>query len=167
MFEPFSHIWQIGSQCQVAPHRHILFLFAAILILGLAGDGRAQSYSIKSYTIDSGGGTSSGGAYKVSGSIGQPDASNLSGGEYKVLGGFWSFAVAVQQPDAPVLSIQSTAPGSITVSWEPDTPGFILQSSSNPTAEQWADAGVESTNPVVINTTPGFQFYRLFKPESE
>jgi hypothetical protein len=142
----------------------VFVTLAAALSAISSSSAHAQSYSINWYTIDGGGGTSTGGVYSVSGTIGQPDAGNLSGGEYKVVGGFWSFAIAVQQPDAPVLSIESTAPGSITVSWEPDTPGFVLQSASNPSAEQWADAGVDSTNPVVINTAPGFQFYRLFKP---
>lgn len=34
----------------------------------------AQSYSIDWFTIDGGGGTSTGGVYSVSGTIGQPDA---------------------------------------------------------------------------------------------
>jgi hypothetical protein len=40
----------------------------------------AQSYSIDWFTIDGGGGTSTGGVYQVSGSIGQPDAGTVSGG---------------------------------------------------------------------------------------
>jgi len=35
----------------------------------------AQSYAIDWFTIDGGGGTSTGGAYTVSGTVGQPDAS--------------------------------------------------------------------------------------------
>ena len=36
--------------------------------------GFAQSYQIDWFTIDGGGGTSTGGVYSVSGTIGQPDA---------------------------------------------------------------------------------------------
>ena len=44
--------------------------------------------------MDSGGGTSSGGMFTVSGTIGQPDAGTLSGGEYTLRGGFWTGSAA-------------------------------------------------------------------------
>jgi len=43
-------------------------------------------------TVDGGGGTSSGGGYTLSGTIGQPDAGAMSGGNYALTGGFWIFA---------------------------------------------------------------------------
>ena len=46
-------------------------------------------YEISWSTIDGGGGRSSGGAYVLSGTIGQPDADWSSGGDYELLGGFW------------------------------------------------------------------------------
>ena len=46
-------------------------------------------YEISWYTIDSGGGTSSGGQYVLAGTIGQPDAAYSTGGQYELLGGFW------------------------------------------------------------------------------
>jgi hypothetical protein len=46
-------------------------------------------YEIKWQTIDGGGGTSTGGAYSLTGTIGQPDAAYSEGGPYEVLGGFW------------------------------------------------------------------------------
>jgi hypothetical protein len=46
-------------------------------------------YQITSYTIDGGGGMSSGGQYVLTGTIGQPDAAYSSGGQYEMLGGFW------------------------------------------------------------------------------
>ncbi len=50
----------------------------------------AQDYEISRYTIDSGGEMrSTGGDYELSGTIGQPDASELSGGTYSLTGGFW------------------------------------------------------------------------------
>jgi hypothetical protein len=48
----------------------------------------AGPYEINWYTIDGGGGTSSGGPYTLTGTIGQPDADWCSGGEYELLGGF-------------------------------------------------------------------------------
>jgi len=46
-------------------------------------------YSISWYTIDSGGGTSSGGQYSLTGTIGQPDAGYHYEGPCELLGGFW------------------------------------------------------------------------------
>ena len=46
-------------------------------------------YEISWSTIDGGGGTSSGGPYVLTGTIGQPDAAYSSGGDYELLGGFW------------------------------------------------------------------------------
>ena len=58
-----------------------LSLLAAAPVLG--------QYRIDWYTIDGGGGTSSGGPYVLTGTIGQPDADWASGGTYELLGGFW------------------------------------------------------------------------------
>ncbi len=49
----------------------------------------AADYSIDWYTIDGGGGQSSGGSYVVTGTIGQPDAGYHNSGQYELLGGFW------------------------------------------------------------------------------
>lgn len=50
---------------------------------------RGGPYQLTRSTIDGGGGTSSGGAYILSGTIGQPDAAYSAGGQYEILGGFW------------------------------------------------------------------------------
>ena len=62
-----------------------------ILLLGLSLC-YAQSggdYEIGWSTIDGGGGTSNGEPYSLSGTIGQPDAGRMAGGEYDLTGGFW------------------------------------------------------------------------------
>src|SRR4051794_26769393 len=87
--------------------------FTVHLLLGaaLAGGAQslcAQSSSIDRFTIDGGGGTSTGGVYAVSGTIGQPDAGTMSGGNYTLQGGFWGIVVAVQTPGAPFLRILLT-----------------------------------------------------------
>ena len=46
-------------------------------------------YEINWYTIDGGGGRSSGGPYNLVGTIGQPDAAWSRGGNFELLGGFW------------------------------------------------------------------------------
>lgn len=60
-----------------------------ILLLLLGCSIAYAEYRIDWYTIDGGGGTSSGGPYQLSGTIGQPDADYLDGGPYELLGGFW------------------------------------------------------------------------------
>lgn len=50
----------------------------------------ADTYTIDWYTMDGGGTMSAvGGPYMLSGTIGQPDAGTLNGGNYKLNGGFW------------------------------------------------------------------------------
>ncbi len=54
----------------------------------------AQEFKITRSTIDGGGVMrSSGGAFELSGTCGQPDAGVLAGGDFKLTGGFW-FALA-------------------------------------------------------------------------
>ena len=55
----------------------------------LAVSSAVGEYELSWYTIDGGGGRSSGGPYELVGTIGQPDAAYSSGGNYEMLGGFW------------------------------------------------------------------------------
>ena len=52
----------------------------------------AQTYDWFWHTLDGGGGTSTGGIYSASFTIGQPDTRTLSGGPYTATCGFWSSA---------------------------------------------------------------------------
>lgn len=69
----------------------IVGLLSLLSTLALAQPS-GGSYTITKSTIDNGGGLSAGGAYTLTGTVGQPDASlqALSGGQYKLTGGFWS-----------------------------------------------------------------------------
>ena len=58
-------------------------------ILVLTACGASADYEIDWYTIDGGGGRSTGGSYELVGTIGQPDAVYSAGGDYELLGGFW------------------------------------------------------------------------------
>src|SRR5712675_1372682 len=80
-----------------------------LLLLLLTTAGNAQTFSIDWFTIDGGGGSSTGGVYSVSGTIGQPDASSqpLAGGNFSLTGGFFSL-FRVQTPGAPLLTIRLT-----------------------------------------------------------
>jgi hypothetical protein len=61
-----------------------------IILLTMSISSTASSeYDLSWYTIDGGGGRSSGGPYELVGTIGQPDAAYSAGGGYELLGGFW------------------------------------------------------------------------------
>ena len=60
-----------------------------ILCIIAAVSSAPGQYEISWYTIDGGGGTSSGGPYVLTGTIGQPDADWSQGGDFELLGGFW------------------------------------------------------------------------------
>ncbi|MBE0544804.1 MAG: hypothetical protein IH623_25990 [Verrucomicrobia bacterium] len=150
---------------------------ARVFILGclLAGfalcgtiDLRAQ-YAIDWYTIDGGGGTSTGGVYSISGTIGQPDAGTvMTGGNYSLTGGFWS-AVAVQTPGAPLLSIATTPTNTVVISWPSPSTGFVLQQNTNLASTNWTAVATPptddgSTRSVIVSPPVGNRFYRLQNP---
>src|SRR5437870_2462332 len=91
----------------------------------------AQSYSIDWYKIAGGGGTSTGGVYSVSGTIGQHDAGGpMTGGNFSLTGGFWAL-YAVQTVGAPTLSIKLTTTNTAQVYWTSPSTGFTLQVNTN------------------------------------
>jgi hypothetical protein len=61
-------------------------------LLGLSALAFAQAgYDQSWWTVDGGGQTfSTGGAYSLGGTIGQPEAGLLAGGDYILGGGFWT-----------------------------------------------------------------------------
>ena len=62
-----------------------------VLVLSCLAAPALAQYTIPWHTIDGGGGTSSGGGYTLSGTIGQADAGGvLTGGAYTLVGGFWA-----------------------------------------------------------------------------
>jgi hypothetical protein len=139
-------------------------LILALIILTLSGTAFAQ-HRIDWHTIDGGGGTSTGGVYSVSGTIGQPDAGGpLTNGQYSVTGGFWALPTAVQVTGAPTLTIVPAAPGQATISWTPNTPGFVLQESLSLSPANWTNAPSGATNPVTVPAGLPVKFYRLSKP---
>ena len=101
------------------------FLFGLISALS----AQAQTYSIDWFKIAGGGGTSTGGVYTVSGTIGQHDAGGpLIGGNYSLTGGFWSL-VAIQTTNAPFLKIFLSTTNTAVVSWPSPSTGWRIQQS--------------------------------------
>jgi hypothetical protein len=139
----------------------LLFSVGVALVLGYSVYAQ---YSINWYSIDGGGGTSTGGVYSVSGTIGQPDAGPaMTGGPYSLQGGFWAAAVAVQTLDAPTLTITPMGAGQATISWAPLTPGFVLQETLTLSTPAWSNSVSAATNPVTVPAAGPTKFYRLKK----
>ena len=63
--------------------------------------------------------------YSVSGTIGQPDAGPVSGGQFTLEGGFWGIVAAIQNEGAPTLTIELTG-GQVKVSWAAPASGWVL-----------------------------------------
>ena len=70
----------------------ILLPLVALAVLLLSGVVLAQpDYDLSWWTVDGGGATfSTGGDYSLGGTVGQPDAGTMSGGDSALGGGFWS-----------------------------------------------------------------------------
>jgi hypothetical protein len=149
--------------------RQLARIFLAIILLAAVNDLRAQNYSIDWHKIAGGGGTSAGGTYSVSGTIGQPDASlqPMTGGNYSLTGGFWSLISVAQTPGAPTLYISHSG-NTVTVYWQ-DVSGWSLQENGNLAAPAgWsASSGITTANGTNYLTLPnpaGNHFYRLTRP---
>ena len=154
------------------PSRRYGFGLVALLVLLLStlniqlSTAHAQTSSIPWHTIDGGGGTSTGGVFTVSGTIGQPDASGpMTGGQFSLTGGFWAMPTLIQTPGAPTLSITNAAPGFATLWWTPPSgTNWVLQERLSLSTGTWTNSPSGSTNPVIVPTTLPTKFYRLFKP---
>ena len=144
-----------------------------IILLGLAlllpPVLNAQTYSIDWYTIDGGGGTSTGGVYSVSGTIGQHDAGGpMTGGNFSLTGGFWAL-YAVQTIGAPVLSIKLTTTNTAQVYWNSPSTGWNLQVNTNLTSTNWVTPAETVTDNgtikyIIVTPPVGNRFYRLRNP---
>ena len=141
-----------------------IFLLACLLVT-LPPSLAAQSYAINWFTIDGGGGTSAGGPYSVSGTIGQPDAGGpMTNGRFAVTGGFWVLPTAIQTEGAPTLTIAVAGAGLAQISWTPVSASWVLQERASLTSGDWTNSPSGFTNPVVVPAALPMKFYRLFKP---
>ena len=144
------------------------FLAGTLALLPLMSQG--QNYSIDWYSIDGGGGTSTGGVYTLSGTIGQPDAGRLTGASYALEGGFWGFVGALQTAGAPLLSVERIGT-SVRVFWPASATGFVLEEATSLAgpAVSWQNVlSSYQTNATQISVTvtgpTGMRVYRLRKP---
>ena len=78
-------------------HITVCFTLGVLLVLTGAALAGSDTYDLSWWTVDGGGHVVSvGGDYSLGGTIGQPDAGLLEGGDYTLAGGFWGGASAAQ-----------------------------------------------------------------------
>ena len=157
---------EAGSLELADGRRLTLLLGFCFLLSTFSFQACGQSYSIDWYKISGGGGTSTGGVYTVSGTIGQPDASGaLTGGSYSLTGGFWSLISVVQTAGLPNLTVTHSG-HSVIVSW-PNTGTYTLQQTATVAVKNsWATSGyaistANGTNSITITSPAGKLFFRL------
>lgn len=130
----------------------------------------AQQYAVPWHRIAGGGGMrSTGGAYTLSGTIGQPDAgAQMAGGNHSLTGGFWA-VYAVPARSAPVLSISLTDNKMVMLSWPSPSTGDNLEVTSNVAASSWVPSPASvidngTIKYILIDRPTGRLFFRLKKP---
>jgi hypothetical protein len=135
-----------------------LILFASLL-------NAAAQYEIIWSTMDSGGGQSSGGAYTLTGTIGQPDAGVSTARGYTLYGGFWNF---VELEIVPALRIIHAGPN-VILAWPDPSLNFELQSTVDLLPAAWSNVAdaplvVGAEKQVTLPLQPTRQFFRLRRP---
>jgi len=157
---------QTGAHGVTRPTSLALLLGFCFLLSAFSFRASGQTYSVDWHKIAGGGGTSTGGTYAVSGTIGQPDASMaMSSGQYSVTSGYWSLINVVQTAGAPTLSI-SYSGNTVTVYWQ-NVAGWNLYQSGNlatPIAS-WSSSSsptlTDGTNYLNLVNPTGNLFFRL------
>jgi len=142
-----------------------------------ANAATATGFEVSWWTVDGGGGVSSGGGFEVTGTIGQPDATaRLAAGCWSIEPGFWGAYAAVQMPGTPELHLRLINPTIVRVSFDPACEDWVLQYATElgvePTATIWHDDLPGELLPVGNELTRDFHlpswgprlFFRLRKP---
>jgi len=128
----------------------------------------AQQYSVDWYKVAGGGGTSTGGTYSVTGTIGQHDAGGpMTGGNYSLTGGFWALISVIQSPGGPTLFISHSG-NTVTVFWQNVSGWNLLQNNNLAVSANWSTnsswATVSGTNYLNLTSPTGNLFFRLQHP---
>ncbi len=101
----------------------IIICVGAVAIAPIGGG----DFDLSWHTIDGGGGSSAGGGFELSGTIGQHDAGQtMTGGSFALTGGFWAGA--------------GSAPG-IPCPWDLNSDGTVNTSDLLELFAQWGTAG--------------------------
>ena len=145
-----------------------LLLTAGLVLTGAAA---LAQYAVDWFKVAGGGGTSTGGNYALSGTIGQADAGGpLTGGNYTLTGGYWSAAASlIQEPGGPQLSIAVNPDSTITIRWPSPSTGYVLQQTEN-VATGWTNSALAvadngSVRSVTFVPQGPRHYFRLRRPQ--
>jgi hypothetical protein len=130
--------------------------------VSFAATARSTGFQVDGWTVDGGGGVSSGGGFEVAGTMSQPDPEpHLAAGCWSVDPGFWGEYAVLAEPGAPRLGIRLLGPVTVVVSFTPSCGDWVLQFSllsedSDPTAIRWTDDSASGLLPVGDELTRNF-----------
>lgn len=125
-------------------------LFIAALV---TASGAHAQLAIDWYTIDGGGGRSSGGSLELTGTIGQPDAGMRAAvGSLELTGGFWRGIQVGGEPCAADLTSTNTNPGAPGYG-SPD--GVLDGADLSYFVESWLLEDTNVADVTTTNTNPG------------
>jgi hypothetical protein len=110
----------------------LLALIAALALISQQGFTQEPIFSLPWFTLDGGGGRSSGGSLEVVGTVGQPDAGVMTGGEFSLNGGFWQEPVTTNA--APDLVISQAVTPEIAEPGQTVTYTLTFRNDGNATA---------------------------------
>jgi len=149
-----------GCKPRLAGTTTLLHFILSFFLFAFCFCSRAQ-YAIDWYDVSGGGGSSSSGNYTLRGVVGQPEAGAMASNSYTLQGGFLPGLVETGPPPSVTLSIQLSA-GGVAISWQPATPGFVLEETDSLSSPSWSAA--PAGNPVTIAASAKTKFYRVKKP---
>jgi len=156
-------------KAQMRKNRLGMAMCSLLWMLGLSL-AQGQTYSIDWWSVDGGGGASTGGVYSLSGTIGQPDAGKLTGGNFVLEGGFWGIIAALQTEGTPLLYVTNIN-GTVRVYWPLPATDCVLEQTLTLSGDPipWSQVGFPyqtNASHIYINVSPpaGSKFYRLRKP---
>ena len=154
-----DRVGNLVSWRTIAPVAVICTPFLTGLMGGDRGDPRGGDFDLSWYTMDGGGGASSGGDFELVGTIGQHDASTaMTGGDFELTGGFWP-GVAVSEPEPEPCEGDANSDGTV----DPLDSGFVLAGFGCPVGagDSGCDAADQNGDGAVDPLDSGFVLARF------
>jgi len=144
-----------------------LLYAAGCLIPGLLP---AQGFDLDWFAVVAGGGTSAGGDYVLTASVGQPFGGMASSANYDATAGFAGLFESLEPASQPGLRIAPADANSVLITWPASTTGWVLQESSSlGHLADWTDVRTRvvangTDNIATLPIAAGNRFYRLRHP---
>jgi hypothetical protein len=135
--------------------------FTAAGMLAMA----AGTFQLEHAGVGSGGGTSSGGDFVVTGQIGVLGTGQSTGGSFTLEGGSLAMFMVVQTAGAPMLTLTRVG-NDVVISWPVTAIGFELEQTGNLSAPSWSGLGMSPTVvgdhfQMTLPATGSSKFFRL------